>query len=108
MYLLSHFTLCLTLPYFVPYVLPFVTITLPYILPYLPYLLLYVLPSFTLPYLTLHLKVHPHGQQLSYTTLYNKVVQHKTCSGHAKISCATNVHKSTIFFINLARLQRKK
>ncbi len=54
------------------------------------------------------LKVRPHGQQFSHTTLYNKVVRHKTCRGHAKSCCATNVHTSTIFFINLARLRRKK
>ncbi len=52
-------------------------------------------------------KVRPHGQQFSHTTLYKKVVRDKTCCGHAK-SCATNVHTSTIFFINLARLQCKK
>ncbi len=55
----------------------------------------------------LRIKVRPHGQQFSRTTRYNKVVRHKTCRGHAK-SCATNVHTSTIFFINLVRLQRKK
>ncbi len=54
-------------------------------------------------------KVRPSGQQFSHTTLYEKVVRHKTCCGHAKSCCATNVHTSTIFFlINLARLQRKK
>ncbi len=37
-------------------------------------------------------KVRPHGQQFSRTTLYNKVVRHKTCRGHAKSCCATNVH----------------
>ncbi len=54
------------------------------------------------------LKVRPHGQQFSHTTLYNEVVRYKTCRGHAKSCCATNVHTSTIFFINLERLQRKK
>ncbi len=54
------------------------------------------------------LKVRPQGQQFSHTTLYNKVVRHKTCHGHAKSCCATNVHTTTIFFINLARLWRKK
>ncbi len=53
-------------------------------------------------------KVRPHGQQFGYTTLYNKVVRHKTCCKHAKSCCATNVHTSTIFFINLAQLQRQK
>ncbi len=54
--------------------------------------------------LTLPLTVRPHGQKLSHTTLYNEVVRHKTCHGHAKSCCATNVHTTTIFFINLARL----
>ncbi len=53
-------------------------------------------------------KVRPHGQQFGHTTLYNKVVRHKTYRGHAKSCCATNVHLSTIFFINLAQLQREK
>ncbi len=43
------------------------------------------------------LKVRPRGLQVGHTTLYKKVVWHKTCRGHAK-SCATNVHISTIFF----------
>ncbi len=54
------------------------------------------------------IKVHPHGQQFSHTTLYNKVVRHKMFRGYAKSCCATNVHTYTIFFINLARLQSKK
>ncbi len=57
---------------------------------------------------TCRVKARPHGQQFSHTTSYNKVVRHKTCRGHAKSCCATNIHTSTIFFINLARLQRKK
>ncbi len=44
------------------------------------------------------IKVRLHGQQLGRTTLYNKVVRHKTCHGHVKSCCATNVHASTIFF----------
>ncbi len=58
--------------------------------------------------LTHKVKVRPLRQQFSHTTLYNKVVRHKTCRDHAKSCCATNVHISTIFFINLAWLQRKK
>ncbi len=50
---------------------------------------------------TCALKVRPHGQQFSHTTLYKKVVRHKTCRGHAKSCCVTNVRTSTI-------LQRKK
>ncbi len=43
------------------------------------------------------LKVRPHEQQFSHTTLYNKVVQHKTCHGYAKSCCATNVHTPQFF-----------
>ncbi len=51
-------------------------------------------------------KVRPHGQKFGHKTLYNKVVRHKTCTSCAKSCYATNVHKSTIFFlINLARLR---
>ncbi len=48
-------------------------------------------------YSDVDIKVRPHGQQFSYTTLYNKIVRHKMCRGHAK-SCATNVHTTTIFY----------
>ncbi len=51
------------------------------------------------------LKVRPHGQKLSRTTWYYMVVRHRTCHGHAKSCCATNVHTSTISFTNLAQLQ---
>ncbi len=43
-------------------------------------------------------KVRPYGQQFGHTTLYNKVVRHKMCRGHAKSCFATNVHIFTIFF----------
>ncbi len=46
----------------------------------------------------LAIKVHPQGQQFSHTTLYNKVVRHKTCRGHAKSCCVANVHTTTILF----------
>ncbi len=60
------------------------------------------------PVMESDVKVRPHGQQFSHTTLYNKVVWHKTCRGYAKSCRATNLHTSTIFLkINLARLQRK-
>ncbi len=52
--------------------------------------------------------MRPHEQQFDHTTLYNKVVRHKMCCKHAKSCCATNVHTSTIFFINLAQQQHQK
>ncbi len=49
--------------------------------------------------------MRPHGQKFGRTTLYNNDVRHKKCRGRAKSCPTTNVHTSTIFFVNLTGLR---